>query len=148
MQRFGIYNYCSGSVDLSPVRGDEKILVISVKGEETEETSIEDLEKYIREEVGQDDLYQEGLRVMKCKEMFFNRSNAAFLRSPSLINICFSILIYLLNAVQCQLLIIFLFFLFDLNSFIYLEQVFLACSFLHISNTSWNLPSQLWAPWH
>ena len=113
MQRFGIYNYCSGSVDLSPVRGDEKILVISVKGEETEETSIEDLEKYIREEVGQDDLYQEGLRVMKCKEMFFNRSNAAFLRSSSLINICFSILIYLLNVVQCQLLIIFLVFLFE-----------------------------------
>ena len=88
MERFGIYNYCSGRVELSY---EEGFLVISVKGEEEEEEPTkEDFARYVREELEDDDLdpeeflaFDQRLPVQRCREIFYNMSLAAFRRSTN-----------------------------------------------------------------
>jgi len=85
LERFGIYNYCSGRVELSY---EEGFLVISVKGEEEEEEATkEDFARYVREELEDDDLdpeeflaFDQRLPVQRCREIFYNMSLAAFRR--------------------------------------------------------------------
>ena len=85
MERFGIYNYCSGRIELSY---EEGFLVISVK-EEAEATK-EDFARYVREELEDDDLdpeeflaFDQRLPVQRCREIFYNISLAAFRRSTN-----------------------------------------------------------------
>ena len=88
MERFGIYNYCSGRIELSH---EEGFLVISVKGEEEEEKPTkEDFARYVREELQDDDLdpeeflaFDQRLPVQRCREIFYNMSLAAFRRSTN-----------------------------------------------------------------
>ena len=88
MERFGIYNYCSGRVELSY---EEGFLVISVKGEEEEEEATkEEFARYVREELEDDDLdpeeflaFDQRLPVQCCREIFYNMSLAAFRRSTN-----------------------------------------------------------------
>ena len=85
MERFGIYNYCSGRIELSH---EEGFLVISVKGEE--EATKEDFARYVREELEDDDLdpeeflaFDQRLPVQRCREIFYTISLAAFRRSTN-----------------------------------------------------------------
>ena len=83
MDRFGIYKYCSGRIELSQ---EEGFLLILVKREDGEVT-IEDFVNYVREELEDDDLdpeeflsMEQRLPVQRCREMFHNISLAAFRR--------------------------------------------------------------------
>ena len=83
MERFGIYNYCSGRVDLSY---EEDFLIISVEGE-AEEATKESFARFVREELENDELdpeefldFEQRLPVQRCREMFYNMRLAAFRR--------------------------------------------------------------------
>ena len=83
LDRFGIYNYCSGRVDLSYEVG---FLVISVQME-AEDATKESFARYVREELEDDDLdpeefldFEQRLPVQRCREMFYNMRLAAYRR--------------------------------------------------------------------
>ena len=79
LDRFGIYKYCSGRVDLSYEVG---CLVISAEME-AEEATKESFARYVREELEDNDpeeflFFEQQLPVQRCREMFNNMSLAAF----------------------------------------------------------------------
>ena len=81
LDRFGIYKYCSGRVDLSYEVG---CLVISAEME-AEEATKESFARYVREELEDNDpeeflFFEQQLPVQRCREMFNNMSRAAFRR--------------------------------------------------------------------
>ena len=85
LDRFGIYNYCIGRrIELSFEKG---FFVISAKGVPFEDATKEDFARYAREELEDAHLdpeefldFDQRLPVQRCREIFYNRSFAAFRR--------------------------------------------------------------------